>query len=42
MPGALYLLLSGPADAVRALGDVGETMLTGNTAKLIPTLPKTA
>ena len=29
-------------DAVRALGEVGETILTGNTAKLIPTLPKAA
>jgi len=29
-------------DAVRALGEVGETILTGNTAKLIPTLPEAA
>ena len=27
-------------DAVRALGEVGETILTGNTAKLIPDLAK--
>ena len=28
------------ADCVRALGDVGETILTGNTSKLIANLPK--